>query len=64
MTPYRVEAAPPDSSVANAPITTDRFRAALRFPTISTQDSASFDPARSSSFTPGWPPLSPTSRAA
>ena len=45
MTPYRVEASAPDSSVVNADINTDRFTAALRFPTISTQDSAQFDPA-------------------
>ena len=43
--PYHADAAPVDPSVANANITTDRFRAALRFPTISTQDSATFDPA-------------------
>lgn len=42
---HHVEAAPVDPAIANAPITTDRFRAALRFPTISTQDSASFNPA-------------------
>jgi carboxypeptidase PM20D1 len=40
-----VEATPPDSAVVNASINTDRFRAALRFPTISTQDSASFNAA-------------------
>ena len=45
MTPYRIEAAAPDSSILNAAITADRFTAALRFPTISTQDSAQFDPA-------------------
>ena len=43
--PYRIEAPTPDSSVANAAINTDRFTAALRFPTISTQDSATFAPA-------------------
>ena len=45
MTPYRVEAPAPDSTIVNADINTDRFTAALRFPTISTQDSAQFDPA-------------------
>ena len=45
MTPYRVEASAPDSTIVNAVINTDRFAAALRFPTISTQDSAQFDPA-------------------
>ena len=45
MKPYRVEAPAPDSSVANADINTDRFTAALRFATISNQDSARFDPA-------------------
>jgi carboxypeptidase PM20D1 len=43
--PYRIDAPPADSAVANAPVTTDRLQAALRFPTISTQDSARFDPA-------------------
>jgi carboxypeptidase PM20D1 len=43
--PYRIETPPPDSSIARAAITVDRFRAALRFPTVSTQDSAQFDPA-------------------
>jgi carboxypeptidase PM20D1 len=43
--PYRVEAPPADSAVATAAITTDRFTAALQFPTISTEDSAHFDPA-------------------
>jgi carboxypeptidase PM20D1 len=40
-----VEAPPADSAIANAAITIDRFQAALRFPTVSTQDSARFDPA-------------------
>lgn len=43
--PYHVEAPPADSAIASAAITVDRFTAALRFPTISTQDSAQFDPA-------------------
>jgi len=43
--PYRIETAPADSSIAGAPFTVDRLRAALRFPTVSTQDSAQFDPA-------------------
>jgi carboxypeptidase PM20D1 len=42
--PYRIATPPADSSISAAPITIDRFRAALRFPTVSTQDSASFDP--------------------
>lgn len=42
--PYRIAAPPADSSIIAAPITIDRFRAALRFATVSTQDSASFDP--------------------
>lgn len=43
--PYRVQSSPADSSIANAPITVERFTTALTFPTISTQDSATFDPA-------------------
>ena len=43
--PYRVDAPPLDSDIASAAITTERFTTALTFPTISTQDSASFDPA-------------------
>ena len=43
--PYSVDAPAADSAIANAAITTDRFQAALRFPTVSTQDSARFDPA-------------------
>jgi carboxypeptidase PM20D1 len=43
--PYHVEASPTDPDIANAPITTERFTTALTFPTISTQDSATFDPA-------------------
>jgi carboxypeptidase PM20D1 len=42
--PYRIATPPADSSIIAAPITIDRFRAALRFPTVSTQDSVSFDP--------------------
>src|SRR5688572_19819780 len=42
---YRVDAAPVDADVASARFTTERFTTALTFPTISTQDSASFDPA-------------------
>ena len=45
MEPYRVDVTPADSAIANAAFNTDRFTAALRFPTISTQDSSSFDPA-------------------
>ncbi|MEO6443824.1 MAG: M20/M25/M40 family metallo-hydrolase [Gemmatimonadaceae bacterium] len=37
--------APPDVVVANSPVNAERFRQALRFPTISTQDSASWNPA-------------------
>jgi carboxypeptidase PM20D1 len=43
--PYRIETPPADSTIAEAAITVDRFLAALRFPTVSTQDSAQFDPA-------------------
>jgi carboxypeptidase PM20D1 len=43
--PYRVDAPPVDPDIAGAAITTERFRTALTFPTISTQDSAAFDPA-------------------
>jgi carboxypeptidase PM20D1 len=43
--PYRLDTLPADSSIAEAQFTVDRFRAALRFPTVSTQDSPQFDPA-------------------
>jgi carboxypeptidase PM20D1 len=43
--PYHVEAPPADPDVASAPITVDRFITALTFPTISMQDSETFDPA-------------------
>jgi carboxypeptidase PM20D1 len=43
--PYRVDAPPADADVASAAITAERFSTALTFPTISTQDSATFDPA-------------------
>ena len=43
--PYRVDAQPADADIARAPITAERFTTALTFPTISTQDSAAFDPA-------------------
>jgi carboxypeptidase PM20D1 len=43
--PYRVDAPPVDPDIASAAITTERFTTALTFPTISTQDSATFDPA-------------------
>ena len=43
--PYRVDAPPVDADVASAQFTTERFTTALTFPTISTQDSATFDPA-------------------
>ena len=43
--PYRVASAPIDPDIAGAAITTERFTTDLTFPTISTQDSASFDPA-------------------
>src|SRR5262245_10874538 len=43
--PYRADVAAVDPGIANANITTDRFRAALRFPTVSTQDSAQFNAA-------------------
>jgi carboxypeptidase PM20D1 len=43
--PYRVDAPPVDADVAGASFTTERFTTALTFPTISTQDSATFDPA-------------------
>ena len=43
--PYRVDAPPADADVAGASFTTERFTTALTFPTISTQDSATFDPA-------------------
>lgn len=42
--PYRVDAQPADADIANAVINVDRFTTALTFPTISTQDSATFDP--------------------
>jgi carboxypeptidase PM20D1 len=41
--PYQVAAAAPDSALAQAPITVERFTAALRFPTISPDDRAAFD---------------------
>ncbi|HEX6944476.1 MAG TPA: M20 family peptidase [Gemmatimonadaceae bacterium] len=43
--PYRVDAPPADVDIENATITAERFMTALSFPTISTQDSATFDPA-------------------
>ena len=43
--PYRVDAPPVDPDIANAAMTAERFSTALTFPTISTQDSATFDPA-------------------
>jgi carboxypeptidase PM20D1 len=43
--PYRVDASRADQDIANAAITVERFTTALTFPTISTQDSATFDPA-------------------
>lgn len=43
--PYRIDAPPADPDIAGAAITTERFSTALTFPTISTQDSATFDPA-------------------
>ena len=43
--PYRIDAPPVDPDIATAAITTERFTTAITFPTISTQDSASFDPA-------------------
>jgi carboxypeptidase PM20D1 len=43
--PYRVDAQPADADIANAAITVERFSTAITFPTISTQDSAAFDPA-------------------
>ena len=42
--PRRIEAGAMDAAISAAAITTDRFAATLRFPTISTQDSAAFDP--------------------
>ncbi len=44
LAPYTVDASPPDPDVASASFGVDRFAAALRFPTISTQDSATFVP--------------------
>ncbi|HZI30681.1 MAG TPA: M20 family peptidase [Gemmatimonadaceae bacterium] len=43
--PYRVNAPATDRDIANAAINVERFTTALTFPTISTQDSATFDPA-------------------
>src|SRR5688572_24983906 len=43
--PYRVDGQPADADIENASITAERFTTALTFPTISTQDSATFDPA-------------------
>ena len=43
--PYRVDGPPADPDIASAVITVERFTTALTFPTVSTQDSASFDPA-------------------
>ena len=43
--PYRVDAPPADADIASATITVERFATAISFPTISTQDSAAFDPA-------------------
>jgi carboxypeptidase PM20D1 len=43
--PYRVAPAAVDPDIAGAAFTTERFTTALTFPTISTQDTTSFDPA-------------------
>lgn len=43
LTPYAVEAPPVDSAIAAANITTDRLQAALRFPTVTAEDTADFD---------------------
>lgn len=45
MQPYSVGATPADAAIASASFTTDRFSAALRFATISTQERAAFDSA-------------------
>lgn len=45
LTPAVAESTPADSLIAAAPIGTEHFAGALRFPTISPQDRASFDPA-------------------
>jgi carboxypeptidase PM20D1 len=42
--PRRLEAGALDAEITATAVTTDHFAAALRFPTISTQDSAQFDP--------------------
>lgn len=45
LAPYRVDVAPLDSAIANAPIGTERFSGAIRFATISPQDRSAFDGA-------------------
>lgn len=45
LTPYTVEAPPMDGDLEAATITTERLQAALRFPTVSTEDTAAFDGA-------------------
>ncbi len=45
MVPYRVVAPPANAPIAGAEVTTARFAAALRFPTVSTEDPGDFDPA-------------------
>ncbi|MEP7344972.1 MAG: M20/M25/M40 family metallo-hydrolase, partial [Gemmatimonadaceae bacterium] len=42
--PHRTEAGALDPEIAAAAVSADRFAASLRFPTISTQDSAQFNP--------------------
>jgi carboxypeptidase PM20D1 len=41
---YRVTAPAPDTAIAAASVSTERFSGALRFPTVSTQESSAFDP--------------------
>jgi carboxypeptidase PM20D1 len=43
--PYHVQVPPVDPDIASAAITTERFTTAITFPTVSTQDSDTFDPA-------------------
>jgi carboxypeptidase PM20D1 len=44
LAPYRIQAPPLDSGLAGASISTDHLAAAIRFHTVSTQDSSAFDP--------------------
>ncbi|MBV6522032.1 MAG: Succinyl-diaminopimelate desuccinylase [Gemmatimonadaceae bacterium] len=41
--PHRTQAGSLDPQIESAPVSVDRFAAALRFPTVSTQDSVAFD---------------------